>query len=222
MTNQPKASGRTAGGTFAPGNSFGEGRPRGSRNKVTEAIEALLAGEHEKLTHAVIDKALEGDTTALRLCLDRLAPLRKDAPVSFTLPPIRTAADAIEASSALLAAVAAGEVTPDEAGRHGFAHSPQGAGRNWGSGTPHRGAGGKRMRAIERRVRVLEARMEALEEKRIDDQCAALLRSLSDAELEQGEALAIRLEAGESLESQSESDRQLIERMEALWAAIAT
>lgn len=54
---------------------------------------------------------------ALRLCLDRIAPPRKDAPVSFELPPIKTAADTVTASSALLDAVAAGEVTPDEAGR---------------------------------------------------------------------------------------------------------
>ena len=76
------------------------------------------------------------------------------------------------------------------------------------------------MRAIERRVRALEARMEALEEERDDEAWAAVLRLLSDAELEQSEALAIRLEAGESLESQSESDRQLVERMEAMWLAM--
>ncbi|MBM0169667.1 hypothetical protein JNO53_06190 [Altererythrobacter sp. C41] len=77
----------------------------------------MLEGEHEALTRAAIGKALEGDTTALRLCLDRLAPPRKDSPVSFDLPPIKTAEDAVTASSAVLAAVAAGEVTPDEAGR---------------------------------------------------------------------------------------------------------
>lgn len=81
------------------------------------AIEALLEGQHEALTQAAINKALEGDTTALRLCLDRLAPPRKDAPISFDLPTIKTVADAVEASSSLLAAVAGGEVTPDEAGR---------------------------------------------------------------------------------------------------------
>lgn len=113
---KPKDSGRKTDGTFAPGNSHG-GRTPGSRNKTTLAVEALLDGEHEALTRAAIAKALEGDTTALRLCLDRIAPPRKDNPVSFTLPAIASAADAVSASSALLAAVAAGEVTPDEAGR---------------------------------------------------------------------------------------------------------
>lgn len=54
---------------------------------------------------------------ALRLCLDRIAPPRKDAPISFDLPPVRSVADTVTASSAVLASVAAGEVTPDEAGR---------------------------------------------------------------------------------------------------------
>lgn len=80
-------------------------------------MEALLEGQHAALTQKAIDKALEGDTVALRLCLDRLAPARKDSPVAFALPPITTAADTVAASAALLDAVAGGEVTPDEAGR---------------------------------------------------------------------------------------------------------
>lgn len=104
----------TRGRPFQPGNP---GKPRGTRHRVTRAIEELLEGQHEKLTQAAIDKALEGDTTALRLCLDRLAPPRKDAPITFDLPPVRTVADAVVASLAVLSAVADGEVTPDEAGR---------------------------------------------------------------------------------------------------------
>ncbi len=114
----PEKSGRNQDGTFAPGVSGNPaGKPRGARHKTTLAIEALLDGQHEALTKAAINKALEGDTTALRLCLDRIAPPRKDSPVTFTLPRIKSATDAVEASSALLAAVASGEVTPDEAGR---------------------------------------------------------------------------------------------------------
>lgn len=116
VTEEPEGSGRKPDGTFAPGNPYG-GRPKGSRNRTTLAVEALLEGQHEALTQAAISKALEGDTTALRLCLDRIAPPRKDSPVSFDLPPVRSAADAVEASSSLLAAVAGGDVTPDEAGR---------------------------------------------------------------------------------------------------------
>lgn len=118
MTSKRETTGRKQGGRFAPGASGNpKGRPIGARHKTTLAIEALLDGEHEALTRAAIDKAKEGDVTALRLCLDRLAPARKDAPILVALPAVRSAIDAVEASAAVLAAVAAGEVTPDEAGR---------------------------------------------------------------------------------------------------------
>ena len=104
----------TRGKPFAAGNS---GKPVGARHKVTRAIEELLEGEHEALTRKAIEKALEGDMMALRLCLDRIAPARKDAPISIQLPAVRSVGDVVEASSDLLAAVAAGDVTPDEAGR---------------------------------------------------------------------------------------------------------
>jgi len=111
----PNNDGRKTDGTFATGNSLG-GSKLGSRHKVTLAVEALLEGQHEALTRAAIDKALQGDGVALRLCLDRIAPPRKDAPISISLPPVSSAAYAVVASSALLDAVATGEVTPGEAG----------------------------------------------------------------------------------------------------------
>ncbi len=103
---------RNPDGTFAPGNP---GKPRGSRHRATQAIEAMLGGQQEALTQAAIDRALDGDVTALRLCLDRIAPARKDAPVSFDLPGIETAEDAANAARAILRAVADGDVTPLEA-----------------------------------------------------------------------------------------------------------
>ena len=103
---------------FVPGQSGNPaGKPKGARNKTTMAIEALLEGEADALARKVIEMAKDGDGPALRMCLDRLAPPRKDAPVCFDLPPIKSVADAVEASSALLSAVAAGDGTPDEAAR---------------------------------------------------------------------------------------------------------
>jgi hypothetical protein len=78
-------------------------------------MEALLEGEAEALTRKAVEMALSGDTTAMRLCLERIAPPRKDRPVSFALPELKTAADAVAASAALLEAVAQGELTPMEA-----------------------------------------------------------------------------------------------------------
>ena len=66
---------------------------------------------------AALELALEGDTTALRLCLERIAPPRRDAPVIFGLPPMQSTADAANASGAVLVNVAAGNLTPIESVR---------------------------------------------------------------------------------------------------------
>lgn len=112
----PNNDGRKSDGRFAAGNRLG-GNKAGSRHRVTRAIEALLEGQHEVLTAKAVELALEGDTTALRLCLDRLAPPKKDSPLSLDFPPVRSAKDAVDASSLVLGAVSAGEISPDEAGR---------------------------------------------------------------------------------------------------------
>jgi Family of unknown function (DUF5681) len=105
---------------FEPGQSGNPaGKAKGTRNKVTLAIEALLDGEAEALTRKAIELAKGGDLAALRLCLDRLAPPRKDRLVMFELPTITSAADAVKASAALVAAVAVGDLTPAEAGELG-------------------------------------------------------------------------------------------------------
>ena len=114
----PENTDKMQGTRFAPGQSGNPaGKAIGARNKTTLAIEALLEGEADALARKAIEMAKDGDGPALRMCLDRLAPPRKDAPVCFDLPPIKSVADAVEASSALLSAVAAGDVTPDEASR---------------------------------------------------------------------------------------------------------
>lgn len=105
-------TGRTPTGQFGPGNP---GRPRGARHRVTEAVEALLEGEAEKLTRKAVEKALEGDTTALRLCLERIAPARREAATPFTLPPINGPEDHPAAIAAVLEAMAAGDLTTSEA-----------------------------------------------------------------------------------------------------------
>jgi hypothetical protein len=101
---------------FRPGKSGNpNGRPKGARNKTTMAIEALLDGESEAIIAKLLEKAKAGDMAALRLCLERLLPLRRDRPIAFELPPIGCAADALAASSAVLAACAEGVLSPSEA-----------------------------------------------------------------------------------------------------------
>ena len=90
------------------------GRPKGARNKATVAIEALFENEAEPLARKAIDLALKGNIHALRLCLERLCPPRRDRGVAFDLPKIESAADALAASGAVLECCAAGTLTPGE------------------------------------------------------------------------------------------------------------
>jgi hypothetical protein len=101
---------------FKPGQSGNpSGRPYGSRNKATLALETLLEGEGEAITRKAIENALNGDMTAIRLCLERLIPLRKDGPVCFDLPEMNSANDGVKAMSGVLRALSDGEITPSEA-----------------------------------------------------------------------------------------------------------
>jgi hypothetical protein len=104
-------SGRNTDGTFAQGNS---GKPRGARHRATQAALALLDGQAEALTLKAVELALGGDGAALRLCLERIAPPRRDAPVTFELPAMASARDAAQAAGAVLGAVSEGELTPTE------------------------------------------------------------------------------------------------------------
>ena len=109
--NQAAISGRDAKGRFAAGNG---GRPKGTRHRITRAAEKLLERDAKGLTQKAIELALAGDTVALRLCLERIAPALRpgDRPVAITLP-----AAPGEALDAILGAVAGGELLPAEGER---------------------------------------------------------------------------------------------------------
>ena len=107
-----KYAANTRGRPFPPGNP---GKPKGTRHKATQAIQALLDGEGEALTRKAIEMALAGDATALRLCLDRLLPALRERPIAVELPPLNSPKDAVAASAAMIAAVSAGEIAPGEA-----------------------------------------------------------------------------------------------------------
>ena len=116
MTNNPKNNGRKTDGTFAPGNAFG-GKTKGARHKATMAVEELLDGQVEQLTQKAVEAALGGDMTAMRLCLERICPPRKDQPVLIDLPEMTTSKGASRVMAGILEAVADGDITPDEASR---------------------------------------------------------------------------------------------------------
>ena len=109
-------AGKQRGRPFQKGQSGNpDGRPKGSRNATTLALETLLDGQATALTQKAIDLALTGDIPALRLCLDRILPPRKDSPVAFDLPEMKTLNDAVPAMGALVKAVGQGDLTPTEA-----------------------------------------------------------------------------------------------------------
>ena len=100
---------------FKPGQSGNpSGRPKGARNKSTIAAEALLDGEAETITRRCIDLALEGDSTALRLCLSRILPVKRDRTIELDLPALEDSQDSLRAIGTVLEAVGSGTITPNE------------------------------------------------------------------------------------------------------------
>jgi hypothetical protein len=92
-----------------------DGRPPGSRNKATLLIEKLLDDGAKDIATKAIELAKNGDSTALRLCLDRIAPARRDRHIAFKLPKLEKPEHAIAAAAAIVEAVANTELTPSEA-----------------------------------------------------------------------------------------------------------
>ena len=100
---------------FQPGQSGNPaGRPPGSLNKKTLAVEALLAERAEEIVTNLMDRAMEGHGTAMRLCLDRLVPTGRNRPVAIELPVVKTPEDAELALTVVLDEFAAGKLTISE------------------------------------------------------------------------------------------------------------
>jgi hypothetical protein len=111
----PKRRKAARGQPFAKGQSGNpDGRPAGVPNRKTLAAAMLLDGEAEALTRKAVELALAGDPTAMRLCLERILPPRRERAVHFALPPIESAADIAPAMKAVAEALAEGLITPGE------------------------------------------------------------------------------------------------------------
>jgi hypothetical protein len=124
MAENAVAKQRGPGKPFTKGKSGNPaGKPRGCRHKATRAAQALLEGEVEALTRKAVQKALEGDTAALRLCLERICPPMKESPIraALKLPATITAENAPQVFATILKAVASGGLCPAKARpcRHG-------------------------------------------------------------------------------------------------------
>jgi hypothetical protein len=114
---KPENTGQKQGGDtrFKSGQSGNPaGKPKGSLNKVTLAIQSLLDDEGEELTRKAIELAKDGDLTALKLCLERICPPRKSRPISIDLPDVKTAEGVSLAQTSVVQAVGEGDITPEE------------------------------------------------------------------------------------------------------------
>jgi Family of unknown function (DUF5681) len=113
---QIQDSGRDPRGRFAKGRSGNPaGKPRGARNRATEAAQLLLDGEAEGLTRKAVEIAFTGDCTALKLCLDRIVAPRRERAVRVALPPLESAADLASVMAGILTAAGEGRISPGEA-----------------------------------------------------------------------------------------------------------
>lgn len=100
-------------GQFKKGQSGNPaGKPKGARDKRTELRE-LLQPHAADLVKKAVELAKAGDTTALRICIDRCIPVvkAKDAPVD--LPELT--GTPTQQGEAVMRAMALGQITPDEA-----------------------------------------------------------------------------------------------------------
>lgn len=109
-------AGKQRGRPFKKGSSGNpNGKPKGSLNKTTLMMRAMLESEAEEITRKAIDLAKSGDIAAIKLIFERLLPPRKDSLLALKLPKITKAEDIIFAFDEIRAELANGSITPMEA-----------------------------------------------------------------------------------------------------------
>ena len=91
------------------------GRPTGSRNKRTLALEEMLGNHIGAITQKAVDAAINGDMAAIKMIMDRMLPPARSRPISIELPPITDIASVSIAQSEILKAVTEGDLLLDEA-----------------------------------------------------------------------------------------------------------
>lgn len=90
-----------------------KGKPTGTKDKRTELRE-LLKPHADALVKVAVEKALEGGTTALRLCIDKLIPSVKavSLPVKLDIPAEGTLTEQV---AGIYQATIKGKIATDEA-----------------------------------------------------------------------------------------------------------
>jgi hypothetical protein len=104
---------------FQPGNQQGRGRPRGSRNKTTVLAQQLLQSHCEPIVRKALVMALNGDQAAMRLVMERLVPVQREAPIKIGRLPSGTAIEVSKSVQTVIDRAASGRITLGEAERLG-------------------------------------------------------------------------------------------------------
>ncbi len=98
---------------YKPGQSGNpKGRKKGSLNKRTQLIQALESDLPE-LIEATKQKALKGDTAALRLLIERLIPAKKSEASLVSIPELGRAKSLTEKAVGIVDAVGNGQIPAD-------------------------------------------------------------------------------------------------------------
>jgi hypothetical protein len=91
------------------------GRPPGKFRAGARAAAALLDGEAEFIAQQALELVRDRDPVTVRFCLGHILGVRRGQPVVLDLPAVATPGDLAAAVRAIIAAVADGSITPDEA-----------------------------------------------------------------------------------------------------------
>src|SRR5438552_9767436 len=116
MSESASSSVRDAGGRFVPGQSGNpSGKVPGTRNRATLLRELMDEGEDRAIGRVLIDKAKAGDAVAARFIVGHLYPRPRARAVALALADGLPANNVVAAHDAVLRALFAGEIAPDEA-----------------------------------------------------------------------------------------------------------
>src|SRR5471032_1222586 len=100
---------------FKNGDAPGPGRHPGLRNKTSQLLDTIAGEGTERVIRTVQEKAEKGDMYAAAIMLARTWPRRRGRPVQLDLPSAADTGGLVAAQAVVIAAMAKGEISPEEA-----------------------------------------------------------------------------------------------------------
>lgn len=101
---------------FAPGNHFGKGRPKGSRNKKSLLAQEILDSRGEAVLTRAFDQAEKGDPQMIRTLMPYLMR-SKETTVRLGPLPMGNAGEVAQSSEKVLNKLTLGDISMDDAGK---------------------------------------------------------------------------------------------------------